>query len=139
MTGKMSTSRTARRLRAGLVLALGTAIAAGGALSQAVGKFPADIIRLLTYQSGRKLDPSLALGFTCGSLGTEIAENRAMAKSLVELGRSATPDLAKALDSVDARGDRSEYFINSAWLIYAYARIEGSAAYPRLWKMVGNP
>jgi hypothetical protein len=104
-----------------------------------MGRSPADFIRLLTYQSGRKPGPSLALGFTCGSLGAETAENRAIAKSLVELGHSATPDLEDALDSVGARGGASEYFLNSAWLFYAYARIEGPAAYRRLWKMVGNP
>jgi len=57
----------------------------------------------------------------------------------VRLGGSAVPSIEEAIDSIEERGRESEFSLNSGWLLYAYAKIKGPAAYPRLKRMVGRP
>jgi hypothetical protein len=97
------------------------------------------LIGRLTHYADHEQDPFNATGFTCGSLGTEKQQNRALAASLSRLGSSAAPDIERALDSVENRGLRSEFAPGAGWLMYAYARIMGPAAYGRLSRMIGNP
>ncbi len=67
------------------------------------------------------------------------AENRAAAQSLVRLGAAALPDINAAFDSIAKSGSSSKFAPNAGWLLYAYAKIEGPADFPRLRKMHGDP
>jgi hypothetical protein len=54
---------------------------------------------------------------------------------LVGWGSSAVPAIEDALDSFEARGEESKVASKLGWLLLAYARIKGPAAYPRLRRM----
>lgn len=96
----------------------------------------ADIIRFLTYQSNRPGKQAFMAGvFTCGSSN----EDRAAAKSLVRMGNAAIVELERALDSIEKSGQQSEFAPNAGWLLLAYSRIKGRAAYPRLKRMDDAP
>jgi hypothetical protein len=73
--------------------------------------------------------------FTCGSINTD----RATAKSLVDIGSPAIPQLERAFNSIEKLGDKSPFMENVYWLSMAYARIEGEAAHPRLRRMGSEP
>ena len=107
-------------------------IGSGQAQEQAAAAIIAD----LTYQSD--LRPSGGF-FTCGSMYAEMLENRRLAESLVKLGDSALPDIERVLDSVEQEGLRSQFGPFAGWVVFAYAKITGAAAYPRLRTMMGNP
>lgn len=101
---------------------------------------PVDLIKFITHQSDRKLSLACEFGqFPCGCEDAEIRADRAAAASLVKLGASAVPSLESALDSLEGKGQDSEFANGAGWLFYAYAKIEGSAALPRLRRMIGNP
>jgi hypothetical protein len=55
------------------------------------------------------------------------------------MGAAALPDLERALDSLEQRGDESPFFENGRWLILAYARILGVSGLPRLRRMIAAP
>jgi hypothetical protein len=95
-------------------------------------KSPSDLIRLLATPTE---DPFWSATFTCGSLYGDYERGRPLAKELADLGGSAIPDLESALDSVEAHGQRSAFAYRSGWLIMAYAKILGPAAFPRLRRM----
>jgi len=57
---------------------------------------------------------------------------------LPKLGTAALPDINAALDSIEKSGNSSKFATNSNWLLYAYAKIKGAAAFPRLRKMRGD-
>lgn len=67
-----------------------------------------------------------------------MSEDRAAAISLAQFGPSALPELEKALDSMERDSGESKYFINFYWLVLAYAKIKGPAAFPRLQEMSDN-
>ena len=104
--------------------------------SAAEEKSPSELIRFLTYQSDRPGKETTLLGLrSCGTTPPDLAATR----SLVEFGVSAIPDLERALSSIEKRGERSEFAFNGGWLLLAYAKINGPAAYPRLQRMIDNP
>jgi hypothetical protein len=111
--------------------------------AQTEAKGPSELIRYLTYQADRPDLHGMVKGesaaFSCGPLLGEARDNRALTKALVSLGPSSLPALDDALDSFEARGDRSEVAPEAGWLLLAYARLKGSGAYPRLHRMYGNP
>jgi len=111
----------------------------GGPL-QAEGQSAADLVKFLTYQTKRPDAHGMAHGlFDCGSAKAEDRENGAAADALVKLGREATSDIETALDSIETQGQHSVFSTNSAWLVNAYARIQGASAYHRLRRMSNNP
>jgi len=107
-----------------------------GGLVSGQGRNPYDLIRFLSHQSDRpKCDLSDHL---CGA--EEAREDREATALLVKAGAAALPDLERAMDSIEAYGLDSEY----GWdlgnsLFYAYAKIEGPAALPRLQRIIRNP
>ena len=115
-------------------------VTAGVGSAQTKEQSPADLIRFLTYQSDRP--PSFAQEFgqlSCGSEDAEAHDSRAAAASLARLGASALPSLEGALDSIEKKGERSEFSSGAPWLLYAYAKIEGPAAFSRLRRMIARP
>lgn len=97
-----------------------------------------ELIRYLTYQSGRP-ESLISMGmFSCGLWNTEERENLATMNSLVRLGPSAVPDIEVALSSLERLGKESKYAANAGHLLLAYAKIKGPDAFPRLQKMLGN-
>src|SRR5579871_3676784 len=62
---------------------------------------------------------------TCGSAGAENARQDKIARSLIALGSAALPDVEVALSS---KGTRYGFLT----LAYAYAKLKGPAAFPRL-------
>lgn len=74
------------------------------------------------------------------SNGYRMAKNdRAAANSLVALGPAAIPNLNSAFDLIERQGEETPLALNSRWLLFAYARIRGPEAYPRLRTMINNP
>ena len=72
---------------------------------------------------------------SCGALYSAALDSERATKSLVELGGAAMPDLEDELDSIERGGEVSALFSNDAWLLFAYARIYGPAAFPRLHRL----
>jgi hypothetical protein len=95
-----------------------------------------DLIAFLTYRSGRQPE---AFTFRCGAVYLESLENERATRSLVELGASANPDLEKELDPLEKTTGSAYDFPGAAWLLLAYAEINGRSAYPRLHRMTRNP
>jgi hypothetical protein len=115
-------------------------VTAGFGSAQTKEQSPDNLIRFLTYQSDRPSNLIRDLGlFTCGSANALARENRAAAASLVRLGASAIPSLEGALDSIEQQGEHSEFSPGALWLLAAYAKIDGPAAYPRLRRMISEP
>jgi len=98
-----------------------------------------DLLRYLTYQAGRPGRDARQAFFECGEDVAAARDDRRAANSLVALGAAAIPDIEKALDSMEKRGLQSPFIFNGSWLLIAYAKISGVAAYPRLVRMIGNP
>ena len=95
-----------------------------------------DLIRFLTYQSARDGKASVLAGLSgCG----QYEADRAAARSLIKMGDSAATDLEQALDSIQAQGSGSQYALNAAWLMAAYAKIRGRDAFPRFRRMLDDP
>jgi hypothetical protein len=111
--------------------------------AQVEPKGPAELIRYLTYQADRPDKHGMVKGqsvaFSCGPALGEARDNRALTNKLVNFGPSAVPALEVALDSFETRGDQSGVAPEAGWLLLAYARLKGSAAYPRLHRMYANP
>ena len=121
-----------------LLFALLSLLPASSVKAQPNRQSPAELIRFLTYQSGRP-QGLRGIVFSCGSSIAQYREDHPVAEALVKMGGSAIPDLEAALDSIEARGGKSEFAFNSGWLLDAYARIKGPAAFPRLRTMFSNP
>ena len=117
---------TKRTLRIPLLAALLIALAVGRGTCQPSERSASYLVKFLTYQSSDRPRTQFSVG--CGLWNTD----RAAARSLAELGSSAVPEIEQALDSIERRGQASEFAVNSGWLLIAYARIEGAAALPRL-------
>ena len=115
---------------------VGCCIASGALGQQSDDSF--DIVRFLTYQSlFRFRSPGDLVLETCG-VDARGREDRAALNSLIELGGKAVPALEQAFDSLEGNSWQSPYATNNKWLLYAYARIKGATAFPRLWKLGGN-
>jgi len=104
------------------------------AAGQAEERAPSRLIGYLT----RKQIREGATSNPCGEILSLSHEDRSAANSLVGVGAKAAPDIEAALDSVGARGSESPYADGAGWLVLAYARIKGPAAYPRLRAMLAN-
>lgn len=107
-------------------------------LGQVNNQSASSLIRFLTYQSERPRDGRL-LEFNCGQALILAEDDRKAARSLVKLGALAIPDLQDALDSIELRGQKSEFVTNAGWLFHVYARIMGPTAYARLFRIIGDP
>lgn len=78
----------------------------------------------------------IIVSFHCGMITGPLWE-RQTANKLAQLGKTALPDLERASDSIENKGSKSGF--NMHWLFFAYARILGPAAAPRLLRMTKNP
>ncbi len=107
----------------------------GSAAGQTKDQTASDLIRFLTYQNDRQ---EVTAG-TCGDFIASALQDRAAARALVSLGSVALPYLETAIDSIETRGPDSEFHYNASWLLLAYAKIRGPAAFPRLREMCGDP
>jgi hypothetical protein len=107
----------------------------GQAQPEAQPQSASELIRFLTYQSSRPYDAA----FSCGAVYSEGLESERAARSLVRLRAASMPDLEEALDLLEKRGAASVDFPNAGWLLFVYAKISGSAGYPRLHRMTRNP
>jgi len=114
-----------------LLLGLAGLLPLGVVLGQVGGRSPSEMIKDLTSRPGTAT-------FTCGQGMARNREERAVAESLAALGASVAPDIEAALDSIEERGIQSASAAGSGWLVFAYARIKGPAAYPRLHRLIGN-
>src|SRR5580700_9273428 len=119
-------------------------LSASCAIGQTEQRSASDLIRYLTYQSDRpdkhgvKADEITGL-FSCGPALGEDRDDRALTRSIVRLGASAVPAVEDALDSFEARGEKSEVAFKAGWLLLAYASIQGPAAVPRLRRLHDKP
>jgi hypothetical protein len=105
----------------------------GRGYCQPSGASPSDLIKFLTYQSQERANQPHVFG--CGIWNVD----RSAARSLGTLGDGSLPALQGALDSIEERGQRSEFAFNAGWLVLAYARIRDHSALPRLLRMLDNP
>jgi hypothetical protein len=121
-----------------LLCALVNFAVTGRTVGQVQSGSPSELIRYLTYQSDRpgKLS-KMAGGFGCGQTADD-RDDRAAARSLVKLGSAATPEVLKAIDSIEEAGRQSAYAANAQLLLIAYASLDGRNASPRLRRMVSS-
>jgi hypothetical protein len=115
------------------VLLLAASFSTNAVMAQSQDKSPTELVRSLAL--GHPCDSSYTSIGTCNDLSMETAS----VKALVAQGASALPAIEEALDSVERDGSNSEHSLNLYWLLQAYARIEESAAFPRLWKLSTQP
>ena len=110
--------------------------------AQTASMGPSELIRYLTYQSDRPDEHGMVKGhaaaFSCGPKLGQDRDDRALTKALVNFGPLALPPLEDALTSFEAGGEQSKVAPEAWWLLLAYARLKGSAAYPRLSRMYKN-
>ncbi len=110
-----------------------------GGTAQTQAQTASDLIKYLTYQTNRPPTRDMDVAVSCGVFARMDSEDRAAAQSLVKLGAAALPDLNAAFDSIKKSGSASKFGYNAAWLLFAYAKIEGPTAFRRLRKMRGDP
>lgn len=118
---------------------LGGILAGGRTVTQAQGPSASDLIRFITYQSGRPDFGLRAMVLSCGVVNRAAQDDRRAANALVSLGASAIPEIESALASLEKEGMKSPFFFNGTWLLIAYARILGPKAYPRLERLLASP
>jgi hypothetical protein len=111
---------------------LGTLLTSTGA-GQMRDQSPSQLIAFLTYQSDDRRGKPMT--FSCGVFKLD----REAAKSLALIGEAAIPSIVEALDSIEKHGDESKYTVGAGWLLSAFAKIQGTAAYPHLRQMIGEP
>jgi len=125
-----------RRLRVAHFPLLFTALAAAiGAPQIHDGTFAAEIVERLTYQPERSGGPGL-LGPECVHDLAMAEQDRQIAVALVQMGAQAVASMEAALDALEKGGPRAGKIFDPAYLFYAYATARGSAAYPRLRRMI---
>jgi hypothetical protein len=118
------------------LFALDALLPTANVMGQSQAPSAADLIARLGNQSRERFrDPS----FTCGQLLAIAADSRQTAELLAESGSSASPEIEEALDSIEKEAQGSRFAPGGEWLLYAYAKIKGSDAYPLLRKMAGEP
>src|SRR5579864_1113373 len=115
-----------------LALAILGSFSMSSAFGQTEPQSPAELIKYLTYQSDRPF------ALDCGTDLAEARHQRALTRSLVKMRTSAVPAIEEAIDSFEARGEKSAVGLHVGWLLFAYAEIEGPAAYPRLHRLIRN-
>jgi hypothetical protein len=82
-------------------------------------------------------DPIEAMGMATPACSLN-PDDRAAARSLIDLGPSAIPEIEETLYLMEEIGGVSETAVHSEWLLYAYAKLAGLAGFPRIRKMMGN-
>jgi hypothetical protein len=122
--------------RSAALFAILASLPVGTMNGQTESESPSALVRSLSKERP-KGQPIIAI-FRCGLINGPLRE-RQTAGELVQLGRAALPGLERALDSVEKKGWQSDLYENARWLFFAYARILGSAAAPRLLRMRKNP
>src|ERR1017187_9166735 len=86
------------------------------------------------------MDPDAAGPALRDRNGVRIAEkSRSVANALVALGARAVSEIEVGLDRIQREGERPVTDSSSRWLLFAYARIRGPAAWQRLRAMVDDP
>jgi hypothetical protein len=122
-----------------LLAALLAAWSTGPGANRTQTRSPSDLIKFLTHQSYRSENAGgVAVSSLCQET-PEFTEDRAAADALVKSGAPAVPDLEEALDSIVKGGERSPFAVNAFWLLHAYAKIKGTAAFPQLRSMLADP
>jgi hypothetical protein len=104
------------------------------ASAQTQDRSPINLVKSLTRSS----DPGVVITFSCG-IDEEERAARDAAKSLVKWGATATAEIENGLDLVEKGGPAGPDSFRSRWLLYAYAKIEGRLALPRLLNMAASP
>ncbi len=123
----------------GLQLYVGTCLVGQEASPfQTPSQTSSELVYSLTHQSDHSDNFLFDLGFSCPELGAAAAKHRATARSLVDRGTRAVPELEQAIISYENHGPEKEFVDNIAWLLYAYARILGQDAYNTLRRMLLN-
>jgi len=97
---------------------------------------PSDLIGRLTGASRQGVRSGV---FACGQETADYQQNRELADALVRKGTEALRDIETALGAIENHGQESKFAANANWLLVAYARIKGPAAFPRLRAMADNP
>ena len=102
---------------------------------------PSGLIKFLTYQSGRPREPEQSDRFDSEEFDTEGRQDRAAYKSLVSLGTKAVPAIDEYLESLQKAPSEKAFVLgyNAKWVLYAYAKIEGGAAFSRLRGLARDP
>jgi hypothetical protein len=95
---------------------------------------PSSLVKFLT----RPTDSDNGATFSCG-VDYDARVNRAAAKALDSQGEAALPAVEEALDLLKKPGARYNIPNGLYWLLYAYAKIEGHTAFPRLWDLNVDP
>jgi hypothetical protein len=90
---------------------------------------PSSLVKFLT----RPNDGGVGSTFSCG-INDGGRAMRAAAQALVSQGQTALPAIEQALDLLENGDARASS--PSSWLFYAYAKIQGRHAFPRLWTLV---
>jgi len=117
---RINAMRAARLLRiSGFLIATACAVAQSD-----------DSVRGLVTFLSRPASALEAMGLEGGCPTS--SEDRSAAISLSEQGDSAIPEIEKAISLMERGELQSEH---SAWLLYAYAKVRGAAAYPRIAAM----
>lgn len=107
----------------------------GSGAGQTREQSPSNLIGFLTYH----IDRQQVVAGSCGELMYPKLQDRAASQALGRLGSAALPYIEAAIDSIEKRGPDSEFHYNASWLLLAYAKIKGPAAFPRLREMCGDP
>src|SRR5215469_12726543 len=92
------------------------------------------IVDSLTRREQRSADGAIIFG--CGQTREDEADQRDI-ETLVRFGPSVIPAIDAALTRVEVGGSSSA--TNAGLLLFAYSRLAGSAALPRLRLMLSNP
>jgi hypothetical protein len=123
-------------LRLSLVQTLVGIASLGSTMCEAQANTPSALIKILSQRGAPTLTDNT---FSCGSLYEDSESSRVTTMALVKLGHSAVPDIEAALDSIQRGGVRSDLAYRGGWLLFAYAKILGPTAYPRLRSMIASP
>jgi len=131
----MTRSLQLRLASLGALALLGLGLGASGiGEGQAAQGSAEEIIRFLT----RPREPVTEVVPMDTRFGRLPERDRAAANSLVALGPAAIPAIEAALDHLE-RSDPGTFGPGSRWLLFAYAKIRGSSALPRLRSMDDHP
>ena len=105
------------------------------ALGQWAPGAPSDLIRVMATTPGERL----MITVTCRGTDAAAAVPREAARKLAGLGRSALPEIERAIASVERDGGGSMHFNATGWLALAYAKADGAAAYRTLRRLLDDP
>ena len=116
----------------GIMLLIAFVLSQRAGKGQSAEKSPSDLIREMAQR------PPVIAG-SCGEFYHAAERDHADLESLVLFGASAIPVVEAALDSIDQKGQDSEFKNIGSSLLIADARLKGAAAFPRLREMRGDP